>query len=347
MEFSLAELAHVLGATIDGPADRRVSTLAKIEEAGPDAVAFLANLAYENYLYNTNAAAVLVQNNFVPKKELSATLLRVEDPYDAFTKLLQLADQFVNARLAGREKPSYVSEGVELPEGCFVGAFAYISKGVKLGKNVKIFPHVFIGEGAVIGADTIIYSGAKLYARVKIGVRCMIHSGAVIGSDGFGHAPQPDGSYRKVPQLGTVIIGDDVEIGANTTVDRATLGATSIERGVKLDNLIQIGHNVIVGADTVIAALTGVGGSTVIGPHSMIGGHVGIANHLHFAAGLKVGGKSGITKSVKEENTSVMGYPALEVGNFRRSAVLLKNLPDFEKRLIELERKSRSKTEGN
>ena len=339
MEFSLAELAQVLGATIDGPADRRVSTLAKIEEAGPDAVAFLANPAYENYLYTTNAAAVLVHKDFVPTKEVKVTLLRVDDPYSAFTKLLELADQFINSRLAGREEPSFISEGVVLPTGCFVGAFAYISKGVTLGNNVKIFPHVFIGEGASIGDDTTIYPGAKLYANVQIGMRCMIHAGAVIGSDGFGHAPQPDGSYRKIPQLGTVLIEDDVEIGANTVVDRATLGQTIVHRGVKLDNLIQVGHNAIIGEHTVIAAQTGVGGSTVIGHHSMFGGQVGIAHHLKLAAGLKVGGKSGLTNSIKAENSTILGFPALEANLFRRASIHFKRLPDMDKRISDLEKK--------
>jgi UDP-3-O-[3-hydroxymyristoyl] glucosamine N-acyltransferase len=339
MEFSLTDLAQYLQATLEGPAEKRVSTLAKIEEAGSNAIAFLANPLYEPYLYTTLAGAVLVKKDFVAQKPFLTTLIRVEDPYSAFTRLLELADKMVNASKVGREEPSYLSPGIELPQQGYIGAFAYVGKGVTLGKGVKIYPHVYIGDGATIGEDSILYSGAKIYAGVQIGARCLIHSGAVIGSDGFGHAPQADGSYRKIPQLGIVVLEDDVEVGANTVIDRATMGQTVLKRGVKLDNLIQIAHNVIVGEDTVMAAQVGISGSTHIGARSMFGGQAGVAGHLKLPDDFKVGAQAGIGGTYPEDVKAVMGTPGFEVKAFYKSSAIFRRLPEMDKRITQLEKK--------
>lgn len=345
MEFSLTELAHYLGATLEGPADRRVSTLAKIEEAGPEAVAFLANPAYEDYLYTTQAGAVLVKSDFAPKKPFATTLVRVSEPYTAFTRLLELADQMLNAALRGREEPSFLAGGVELPADAYLGAFAYVAKGVLLGPGVKIHPHVYIGEGSSIGEGTILYSGAKVYAGTQIGARCIIHAGAVIGSDGFGHAPQPDGSYRKIPQLGIVVIEDDVEIGANTVVDRATMGKTLIKRGVKLDNLIQIGHNVTVGEHTVMAAQVGIAGSVQVGANSMFGGQAGVAGHLKLADGLKVGAQAGLATDFDKAG-AIIGSPAMDYRAYFKSYAVFRHLPEMDRRLKALEDKAKEEAKS-
>ena len=329
----------MLGATLEGPADRRVSTLAKIEEAGPTAVAFLANPTYEPHLYTTQAGAVLVRTDFAPTKPYQAALLRVADPYSAFTKLLELADQYLNASLIGQEQPSYLAPGVALPADAYLGAFAYVGPGVTLGAGVKIYPHAYIGPGATIGAGTVVYAGAKIYQGVQIGARCIVHAGAVVGADGFGHAPQPDGSYRKIPQLGTVVLQDDVEVGANTVIDRATLGQTLVEQGVKLDNLIQIGHNATIGKHTVMAAQVGIAGSVQVGAHSMFGGQAGVAGHMKLPDGLKVGAQAGIGNNIPAGVDTIIGSPAIDYKAYFRAYTVFRRLPDLDRRLDALEKR--------
>ena len=280
---------------------------------------------------------MLVSRDFVAEKPVSATLIRVADPYSALAVLMNVAAKALRPSPAGIEEGCHIADGVEIPEGCYVGAFAYIAPGVKLGKNVKIYPQTYIGHGVEIGDDTIIYPGAKVYYGCRIGARCIIHSGAVIGADGFGFAPDAQGVYHKIEQLGIVQIDDDVEIGANTTIDRSTIGRTHISRGVKLDNLIQIAHNVEVGHDTVMASQVGIAGSTHIGANCMFGGQVGVAGHINVGDRVYVGAQSGIPNSV-DSDSRIMGSPAIPALAFARNAAAAKNLADMYRRLNQLER---------
>lgn len=337
IEFTASQIAALAGGTVDGDPDVTVSTIAKIEEAAPGAISFLANPKYTPYVYSTGASVVLVSRDFVPDAPVSATLVRVDDPYAAFTRLLSMAAKMLMPRHCGVEQPSFVAEGVEVDPDSYIGAFAYVGRGARLGRGVKIFPQVYIGEDVTIGDETVIYPGAKIYYGCHIGSRCIIHAGTVIGADGFGFAPNPDGSYTKIPQTGNVTIGDDVEIGANVTIDRATMGSTVIEAGVKIDNLVQIAHNCRIGQNTAMAAQSGVAGSAKLGQRCVVAGQVGFAGHITVGDDVMVGAQSGIPSDV-QSGSKIMGYPAVDVRSFMRQAAQIKHLGDLFDRVKALER---------
>jgi UDP-3-O-[3-hydroxymyristoyl] glucosamine N-acyltransferase len=337
MQFSASQIAQIINGSIEGNKDISVDSFGKIEEAKAGQLAFLANPKYEEYLYTTSASIVIINESLVLKQQITSTVIRVQDAYTAFATLLDLYEQVQSQQLSGIQEPSYIHPSVLMEENVFVGSFVYISEAVKIGAGTKIYPNAFIGKNVSIGHNCTIHPGVKIYHNCIIGSNTVIHAGTVIGSDGFGFAPQKDGSYKKVPQIGNVVIEDHVEIGANSTIDRATIGSTFIRSGVKLDNLVQIAHNVEVGSHTVIAAQAGISGSTKIGRNVMIGGQAGIAGHLQIADGSKINGQSGVVKSIAKTNTSVTGYPANEFRAFLRSQAVVKNLPDLEKRIIELE----------
>ena len=338
MQFTAAQIAMMINGQLEGDAQVTVSSFGKIEEAVDGQISFLANPKYEEYLYNTKASVIIINQQLVLKKPVTNTLIRVPDAYTGFARLLTMYQQMKTMQLQGIQQPSYIHSSAKLGEDVFVGAFAYLDEGVDIGVNVKIFPGAVLGKDVKVGHNTIIHAGVKIYHGCVIGNNVIIHAGAVIGSDGFGFAPQADGSFQKVPQIGNVVIEDEVEIGANTTIDRATMGSTIIKMGAKIDNLVQIAHNVEVGCNTVIAAQTGVSGSTKIGKSVMIGGQTGIAGHITIADGSKINGQSGITKSVKESNRTLTGTPADDFTRFFRAQAQLKNLPDLEKRVKELEK---------
>jgi UDP-3-O-[3-hydroxymyristoyl] glucosamine N-acyltransferase len=339
MQFTAQQIAGLLNGKVEGDPAAVVMKLSKIEEGVKGSLSFLANPQYTPYLYTTDATVVIVGNDLVLEKPIkpTCTLIRVSDPRACFAKLLDAYNQYRN-RKSGIEEPSHVAKTVKLGDEVYVGAFAYIGENVKIGSNVKIYPHVFIGNDSVIGDNTIIYSGVRIYHESVIGKNCTFHSGVIIGGDGFGFAPNSENNYSKVPHIGNVIIEDHVEVGSNTTIDRATLGSTIIRKGVKLDNLIQIAHNVEIGENTVIAAQTGVAGSTRIGKNCMIGGQVGIIGHLTIADGVKIAAQSGIGKSITGENEIVQGSPAFPIGDYKRSYVMFMNLPDIKAKITELER---------
>ena len=323
---------------MEGNGAVEVDSFCKIDEGRPGALSFLSNPKYTHYLYETEASVVLVKKNFKAEHSVKATLIRVDDPYATLSALLTIVDRVVNPQPVGVESPSYIAPDLTLPEGAYVGAFAYRGENVTLGKNVKIYPQAYIGRGCVIGDDTIIYAGARIYHSCHVGKRCIIHSGAVIGADGFGFAPNPDGTYSKIPQMGNVHIDDDVEIGANTTVDRAVMGSTRVQRGVKLDNLIQVAHNVEIGHDTVMAAQAGIAGSTRIGSNCMVGGQVGFAGHITVGDQVSIGAQSGIPADVAS-GSRVMGYPAVPLGEFGRQTVYMKRLGQLFSDVRELKNK--------
>ncbi len=328
MEITARELAKLVQGTVDGNPDVVINNFAKIEEAQNGCITFLANPLYTHYIYTTKASAVLVKTDFIPEQDITATLIRVEDPYATLAMLLNyITSQKV--RKTGVEQPSYVSEGVSLPDDIYLGAFAYIGKNVKIGKNVCIYPQAYIGDDVSIDDNTIIYPGVKIYHSCRIGKNCIIHAGAVIGADGFGFAPE-NGEYMKISQIGNVVIEDNVEIGANTTVDRATMGSTVIHKGVKLDNLIQIGHNVEIGEHTVMAAQVGVAGSTKIGSHNQIGGQVGFAGHIKIGDNNKIGAQSGVPKGIGD-GKMLIGSPTINATDFAKQVVYLKKLPSLFK----------------
>lgn len=337
MQFTAKQIATILEGRVDGNPDALVSQLSKIEEGSGGSLAFLSNPKYEHFLYNTRASVVIVNSDLVLQKPVSATLIRVHDAYTAFSKLLDLY-QSMKIDKSGREEPSFVDESAVIGEGFYVGAFAYIGKNVEIGKNVKIYPHVYIGDNVKIGDNSVLFSGVKIYHDCVLGESSIIHSSAVIGSDGFGFAPQEDGSYQKVPQIGNVIIEDHIEIGANTVVDRATVGSTILRKGVKLDNLIQIAHNAEIGHNTVVAAQTGISGSTKIGSNVVLGGQVGVVGHITIADGSQVQAQTGINRSIKEPNKKWGGTPVMPYGGQLRSHVVYTKLPELEKRLIEVEK---------
>jgi UDP-3-O-[3-hydroxymyristoyl] glucosamine N-acyltransferase len=350
MEFTVSQIAAMLGGEVIGDGSEKVTMLAKIQDAKKGQLAFLSNPKYEQYIYSTQASAVIVKKDFVAKKEITSSLILVEDPYSSFTALLEEYHKMMSFQKSGVEQPSYISESSTVGANIYRGAFSYIGNKVRIGDNVKIYPHVYIGDNVVIGNNTILHSGVKIYNDTRIGNNCVIHSGTVIGSDGFGFAPQPDGTYKTIPQLGNVIVEDNVAIGANTVIDCATfLGdSTFIRQGVKLDNLIQVAHNVEIGKNTVIAAQSGISGSTKVGEGSIIGGQVGIAGHLVLASNTSIGAQSGISKSVKDSGTKIMGSPGFEFSQYFRSYAVFRQLPDIHQRLRELEDKvlSQEKTEG-
>lgn len=337
MKFTAEQIAGVLAGEIVGNPKAEVYKLSKIEEGSEGSITFLANPKYLPYIYTTQATITIVSSTFVPDAELTTTLIKVEDAYMSFTKLLEFYDQATKANKIGIEQPSFLSENVKYGANLYLGSFSYIGENVVLGENVKIYPNCFIGENVVIGDNVVIFSGAKIYAETIIGSNCIIHSGAVLGADGFGYAPNTDGTYTKIPQIGNVIIEDNVDIGANTTIDKATMGSTIIRKGAKLDNLIQIGHNVEIGENTVIAAQTGVAGSTKIGKGGMIGGQVGIVGHLTIGNNVKIQAQSGVTRNIKD-NEVLQGTPAFAYGDFSKSFVHFKSFPKIVTELEELKK---------
>jgi UDP-3-O-[3-hydroxymyristoyl] glucosamine N-acyltransferase len=336
MKFTAKQIAEVLDGEIVGDSTVEVDKLSKIEEGAKGSITFLSNLKYRNFLYTTNASIVIVGKDFEPEKEVQSTMIKVDDAYQSFAKLLEFYNQ-VKLNKSGIEEPSFISESAKIGENPYIGAFVYIGVSANIGNNVKIFPNVFIGENVIIKDNTIIFAGAKIYSETEIGANCTIHSGAVIGSDGFGFAPSTDGTFKKIPQIGNVVLEDYVDIGAGTTIDRATLGSTIIRKGVKLDNQIQIAHNVEIGENTVIAAQTGIAGSTKIGKNCMIGGQVGIVGHIIIGDNVKIQAQSGITRSLKD-NDVVQGSPAIKYGDFNKSYVHFKNLPQIATTLSNIEK---------
>jgi UDP-3-O-[3-hydroxymyristoyl] glucosamine N-acyltransferase len=337
LKFSAQQIAMMIQGKVEGDAAVEVAQFGKIEEAKVGELSFLANPKYEEFLYQTKASIVIINETQVLKTPITATLIRVPDAYAAFATLLTKYQELKTQNLSGIQTPSYISPSAKLGKNHYVAAFAHIGDHVQLGNNVKIFHNVVIGENVKIGNNVILHPGVVIYADCILGNNIIIHSGTIIGSDGFGFAPNADGSYQKVPQLGNVVIEDDVEIGSNTTIDRATIGSTIIRKGVKLDNLIQIAHNVEVGENTVIAAQVGLSGSTKLGKGVMMGGQSGSAGHLNVADGVKVAARSGITKNIEKANSTVTGFPAAEHSTALRSQINLKNLPNLEKRVKELE----------
>lgn len=337
MHFTAAQISLIINGRIEGNADRKVTAFGKIEEAIEGQLTFLANPKYEDYLYTTKASIVILNDSYELKDEIDPTIIRVKDAYTAFALLLSEYQKMVTFQMKGIQQPSYVSNTSFIGEEVFIGAFSYIGENVKIGEHSKIFPNSYLGDNVVIGDHCIIHPGVKIYHDCHLGNHVTIHAGTVIGSDGFGFAPQADGSFKKVPQIGNVIIEDNVEIGANTTIDRATMGSTIIKSGAKLDNLIQIAHNVEVGNSTVIAAQAGVSGSTKIGNNVMIGGQAGLVGHIQVADGSKINAQSGVSKSLKEPFSAVTGTPAGDYTSALRSQAVFRNLPQLEKRIHELE----------
>jgi UDP-3-O-[3-hydroxymyristoyl] glucosamine N-acyltransferase len=326
MEFSIGQIATMLNG--------------EVEQANTGEISFLSNPKYENFIYNTQATAVIVAHDFEPKEALKTNLIKVSDPYSAFTLLLEEYDRIMSFSKTGIEEFSIAKQSSTIGRDVYRASFSYIGENCTIGNNVKIYPHVYIGDNCKIGDNTILYSGSKLYANSIVGNYCVLHAGAIIGSDGFGFAPQPDGSYKTIPQLGQVILGNYVSIGANTVVDRATMGATIIKDGVKLDNLVQIAHNVEIGEHTVMAAQVGIAGSTKIGKYCVFGGQVGIGGHINVADKTQLGAKSGIIKEIKKEGQAMLGAPAMPVKDFFKVYAIYKNLPEMLARIAELEEKT-------
>ena len=338
MKINAERIAQLINGKVEGDVAIEVSSFGKIEEAQQGQLAFLANPKYEDFLYTTNASVIIINDNLELKQPVNATLIRVADAYIAFANLLQKYQEMMQAQLTGIQQPSYIHASATIGDNVFVGAFTYLGENVSVGNNTKLYPGVYIGNDVKIGENSIIHPGVKIYFGCAIGNNVIIHAGTIIGGDGFGFAPQENGTYKKVPQIGNVVVEDNVEIGCNTTIDRATVGSTVIHAGTKLDNLIQIAHNVEVGSNTVIAAQAGVSGSTKIGNNAMIGGQVGIVGHLQIAEGTKINAQSGVSKSIKQKNTAVTGSPAYDYTSALRSQALSRNLPQMEKRLAELEK---------
>jgi UDP-3-O-[3-hydroxymyristoyl] glucosamine N-acyltransferase len=338
MTFSAAQIAMLINGKVEGNANATVASFGKIEEAKEGQLAFLANPKYEEHLYTTLASVIIVNETQELKQPVAAALIRVPDAYSAFATLLSKYQEIIAQQLTGIQEPSHIDKSVTMGTQVFVGAFAYLSEGVVVGDHVKIHPNAYIGTNVKIGNNTTIHAGVKIYHDCVIGNHCTIHAGTVIGSDGFGFAPQADGSFKKVPQIGNVVMEDYVEVGANATIDRATIGSTIIHSGAKLDNLIQIAHNVEVGNNTVIAAQAGVSGSTKLGNNVMIGGQAGIVGHISIADGSKINAQSGVSKSIKNPNSAVTGSPAFDYTAALRSQAVSRNLPEIEKRIKELEK---------
>lgn len=338
MQFTALQIATLIQGQIEGNPDIMVSQVSKIEEANEGSLSFVANPKYEEFIYTTKASVLIVNESLEVKQPVTPTLIRVKDAYSGFTLLLEKYNEIVSRKgKSGIEQPSYIAKSAALGKDVYIGAFSYIGENVIIGNNVRIYPGCYIGDNVVISDDSCLYAGVKIYDGCSLGLRVIIHSGTVIGGDGFGFAPQKDGNYKKIPQIGNVIIEDDVEIGANTTIDRATMGSTIIHRGVKLDNLIQIGHNAEIGESTVIAAQTGISGSAKVGKYCMIGGQVGMVGHIQMADGTKVNAQSGISKSVQTENTTINGSPAFDYKTSLKSQAIFRNLPDLSQRLLQLE----------
>lgn len=345
MEFSAQQIAALLNGVVEGDENSIVTNLSKIEEGAAKTLSFLSNPAYTNYIYTTDASIVIVNKTLVLDKPVKSTctLIRVDNAYESFAKLLELYTQ-IKGNKTGIEQPSFISTNAVLGSDCYIGAFAYIGQNVKIGNNVKIYPHVYLGDDVSIGDNTTLFSGVKIYHECVIGANCTIHASTVIGSDGFGFAPNSEGqTFAKVPQIGNVVIEDNVEIGSNASIDRATLGSTILRKGVKLDNLVQIAHNAEVGENTVIAGLSGVAGSSKVGKNCMIGAQVGIAGHLRIADGVKIAGQSGIGSNIDKEGEIVQGSPAFSIGDYKRSYVLFRSLPKLNDKISDLTKKLNSK----
>lgn len=336
MKFTAAQIAEILEGDIVGNPNEEVSKLSKIEEGERGSLTFLSNPKYNNFLYDTKASVAIVNKSFVPEREVSATLIKVEDAYKSFSKLLEFYNQVKNNK-SGRENPHFISDSATIGTDEYIGAFAYIGENVTIGNNVKIYPNCYIGDNVTIGDNCTLFSGVKIYSESSIGNGCKIHSGAIIGSDGFGFAPNEKGEFQAVPQTGNVIIEDNVDIGSATTIDRATLGSTIIRKGVKLDNQIQIAHNVEIGKNTVIASQTGIAGSTKVGENCMIGGQVGIVGHITIGNNVKIQAQSGIARNVKD-NEVLQGSPALPYGDYNKSYVYFKNLPKLASSVNKIEK---------
>ncbi len=336
MKFTATQIAELLEGEIVGNPAIEVSRLSKIEEGTEGSLTFLSNEKYSPYIYTTEASIAIVNASFEPTKEISATLIKVADAYQSFTKLLTFYNEVKNNKV-GKEDPHFVSDSASLGINLYVGAFSYIGENVKIGDDVKIYPNCYIGDNVVIGEGTTLFSGVKVYSECVIGKQCKIHAGAVIGADGFGFAPGEDGSYTAVPQIGNVVIEDHVDIGANTTIDRATLGSTIIKKGVKLDNLIQIAHNVEIDEHTVIAAQTGIAGSTKVGKFVKMGGQAALSGHIKIGDHVVISGKTGVRKNVKD-NDIVIGFPAFNIQKWNRSSAIFRNLPEYVDKIKELEK---------
>lgn len=341
MEFTAATIAGFLNGDIEGDPEIKVNTIAKIEEGQTGALSFLSNPKYEQFIYETKSSVVLVNKSFVPSAKISATLIKVENAYEAFASLLRLVDQ-ARPRKTGVHPTAVIEPTANIGKDVYIGALAYIGENCKIGDGCAIYPHVYVGDNTEIGDNSIINPGVKIYHDCVLGEGCIIHAGTVIGSDGFGFAPQSENEYMKIPQLGNVVLEDHVEIGANVTIDRATMGSTFIRKGVKLDNLIQIGHNVEIGENTVMAAQTGISGSTKVGKNCMFGGQVGLAGHIKIANGTKIGAQAGILSGVKEENTLIIGTPAIELKQFMKSSVIFRKLPEMKMKIDSFEKELES-----
>ncbi len=339
MEFSANQIAELLNGEVIGNANAVVNKLSKIEEGENQSLSFLANLAYEEHLYTTDASIVIINRDFIPAKPVkdTCTLIKVDNAYECFAKLLDTYNQFKHNK-SGIEELAFIDNSAKIGENVYIAGFAYISENAKIGNNVKIYPHAFIGDNVTIGDNTMVFSGVKIYHDCQIGANCTFHAGSIIGSDGFGFAPNSENEYNKVAQIGNVIIEDHVDIGANCTIDRATMGSTVIKKGVKLDNLVHVAHNVVIGDNSVVAGQTGIAGSTKIGKYCMFGGQVGVTGHITLGDNVKVAAQSGISKSIAD-NTDLQGSPAMDIKEFYRAYAGFKNLPDIIKRLNELERK--------
>lgn len=338
MKFAASQIGEILQGTIEGDATVLVDRLAKIEEATEGAITFLANPKYTHYIYTTGASVVIVSDTFVPSEPVRPTLIRVGNPYTAFTVLLEFYEKYLRSLKNGIEQPSFQSPEAKLGDQVYLGAFSYVGAGAVIGDQAKIYPQVYIGENVMVGRGTVIYPGARIYRDTRIGDNCIVHAGAVLGADGFGFAPQADGSYKKIPQTGNVILEDDVEIGANTTIDRSTMGSTVIRKGTKLDNLIQVAHNVEIGSNTAIAAQAGIAGSSKIGQGCVIGGQVGIAGHLHIGDRTTIAAQSGVIADIAGGST-VMGAPSFDHKDYIKSYVIFRKLPKLAQRIERINKK--------
>ena len=337
MKFSLRQIASILHAEIEGDPNLEIHTFASIEEAFPGAITFLGNEKYTPFIYQTRASAVIVGKDFLPNGKIQATLLKVDDPYTAVALLLEQVNKLKVSQKVGIEEPSQIHSSVRMGQNVFIGSFAYLDKDIVIGDGVKIYPNVYIGEGSEIGDNTIIFPNVTIYHGTKIGNNCIIHAGSCIGSDGFGFAPQEDGSFKKIPQTGTVVLEDGVELGANTCIDRATFGQTIIRQGAKLDNLVQLAHNVEIGKNTVIAAQTGIAGSTKLGANCMVGGQVGIVGHLEIADRSMIDAQSGVNKSIKESGKAFRGSPIQPHRQQLKSELLFRKLEEMYNKIRDLE----------
>jgi UDP-3-O-[3-hydroxymyristoyl] glucosamine N-acyltransferase len=338
MEFSALQIAELLNGYVEGDSEVKVNSISKIEEGKAQTLSFLSNPIYNNYIYQTDASIVLVNKSLVLDKPVKSTctLIRVDNAYEAFAKLLQIYANFKGNKV-GIEQPNFIASTAKIGKDVYIGSFVYVGDNAIIGDNVKLYPQTYIGDNVTVGNNTTLFSGVKIYHECMVGANCTIHANTVIGSDGFGFAPNTEGqAFVKVPQIGNVIIEDEVEIGSNTSIDRATLGSTILKKGVKLDNLVQIAHNVTIGENTVIAGLTGVAGSSKVGRNCMIGAQVGVAGHLKIADGVKIAGQSGIGSSIEKEGEVVQGSPAFNIGDYKRSYVLFRSLPKLNDKINQL-----------